>query len=359
LIDLRLYGYIETEAPPVPSLLPARITEQQRDQYTVITTHGECAAILKGAFLHNTKTHADYPSVGDFVWLDYSTNGMSRIVSLVPRRSKFARADYGGRAAEYAKTVQEQVVAANFDAVFVLSSLNRDFNVNRILRYITQARHSGAQPVVVLTKADVAAEIDIPMQEVRTAAPDVPVYAVSSHTGCGLDALEIYLRPGRTVVFLGMSGVGKSSLLNALMQKEVAAVSGIREDDARGRHTTTYRALFMLPSGAMVIDTPGMRELGLIDAEESVSAGFADVEALFVACRFNDCRHRTEPGCAIQAALADGTLSQERWQRYHAQKRETKFADDKAEYLREKTAWHKDIALWNKQRRKNGGPRKR
>ena len=173
----------------------------------------------------------------------------------------------------YAKTVLEQVVAANFDTVFILSSLNQDFSQNRIMRYLTQARQSGAAPVVVLTKADLATDVEQPIAEVLSVAPDVPVHAVSSVTGFGLDTLAPYLAPAETVVFLGMSGVGKSSLLNTLMKREVMEVKEIREDDSRGRHTTTHRQLFMLPSGAMVIDTPGMRELGLFEAEDGNQRG--------------------------------------------------------------------------------------
>ncbi len=210
---------------------------------------------------------------------------------------------------------------------------------------------------MILTKADLVDDAGAYIGSVREAMPDVPVYAVSSHTGAGLDALKQYLAPGKTIVVLGMSGVGKSSLLNAFMGEEVMAVSAIREDDSRGRHTTTHRQLFMLPSGAMVIDTPGMRELGLIDAQEGISAGFADVEALFARCRFSDCRHQSEPGCAVLAALADGSLSPERWEHYLSQQRENRYADNRAGYLRDRRALAKSTARWIKSINKNGGKR--
>jgi ribosome biogenesis GTPase len=190
------------------------------------------------------------------------------------------------------------------------------------------------------------------LHDVQKAAPDVPVHAVSSSTGFGLESLDEYLQPGKTIVFLGMSGVGKSSLINILMRREVMAVRAIREDDSRGRHTTTHRQMFMLPSGAMVIDTPGMRELGLIDADGGISEAFTDVEELFTQCRFTDCRHKTEPGCAVHAALNDGSLPRERWEQYIAQKKESKFADDKAGYLGDKRARHKSLAILNKQIKK-------
>ena len=353
-MELQQYGYHEIE--PVPEgFIPGRITELQREQYTVVTEQGEITATLKGSFYHDAQARGDFPSVGDFVLLGPNPSGISRVARLLPRRSKFSRADFSGHAVGYAKTIVEQVVATNFDYVFILSSLNWDFKVNRILRYLTQAWQSGGQPVVILTKADLAQDYAAPLEDVRNAAPGVPVHAVSSHTGFGLEALSEYLRPEKTIVFLGMSGVGKSSLLNALMQREVMAVKAIREDDSRGRHTTTHRQLFMLPSGAMVIDTPGMRELGLFGADDGISAGFSDVEELFSQCRFSDCRHQTEPGCAVLAALDDGSLSREQWERYLAQKRENRFVDDKTGFLREKSARNQSIAMWSREKKKNGG----
>jgi len=345
MIDLKQYGYTGA-SPETPDTIPGRVTEHRRDRYIVMTQYGEVAASLKGNFYHSAGARDDFPCVGDFVSLHYNQSGDSRISGLLPRSSKFSRADFSGHAAGYVKTIHEQVVAANFDYVFILSSLNRDFKVSRILRYLTQARASGGQPVIILTKSDLIDEIETPLAMVRHAAPDVPVHAVSAHTGNGLEWLSEYLKPGKTVVFLGMSGVGKSSLLNALMDTDVMAVSDIREDDSRGRHTTTHRQLFMLPSGAMIIDTPGMRELGLFDADEAISASFTDVEELFDQCRFSDCAHKTEPGCAVRAALSDGTLSVERWERYQAQRRENRFVDDKASYMREKEASHKSLAQY-------------
>jgi len=348
LIDLKEYGYTEPQSP-ASDTIPGRVTEHQREKYTVITQHGEVIASLKGTYYHSAAQREDFPCVGDFVLLQYNPTGDSRIAELLPRKSKFSRADFSGHAAGYVKTIREQVVAANFDYVFILSSLNADFRVNRILRYMTQAWQSGGIPVVILTKADLVEDYTAHIAEIKSAAAfDVPVHAISSHTGQGLEGLNEYLQPGKTMVFLGMSGVGKSSLLNALMAQEVMAVKAIREDDSRGRHTTTHRQLFMLPTGAMVIDTPGMRELGLFDAGEGISQGFADVEALFAECRFRDCAHKTEPGCAIRAAIVNKTLSPERWERYLAQQRENRFVDNKAAAIREKREAYKSIALYSK-----------
>lgn len=315
MINLKQYGYIEKAAPP-KGLMPARIVEVQRDQYAAITDLGEVAAALKGSFLHKAKGRSDFPCVGDFVFLQHNPVGVSQIAEVLPRHSKFARADFSGHAAGYAKTIHEQVIASNFDYVFVLSSLNADFNVNRIERYVIQARQSGGLPVVILNKADLVEDFAVFVEQVAQAVPSVPIHAVSAHTGFGLEALDKYMQPGKTAVFLGMSGVGKSSLLNAFMGTEVAAVQGIRESDSRGRHTTTHRQLFMLPCGALIIDTPGMRELGLLDAGDGIGAAFSDVEDLFTQCRFTTCGHDNEPGCAVTAALADGKLSDERWERY-------------------------------------------
>ena len=353
MTDLKQYGYFETEPAPA-GLLAGRVTELQRELYTVMTAYGELQAVLKGTYYHEAELREDFPSVGDFVLLRYNDSGPSRVTELLPRRSKFSRADFSGHAAGYAKTVLEQVVAANFDSVFIVSSLNRDFNLGRIERYLIQARQSGGVPVVILTKADLVDDFSEQLALVRAIAPDVPAYAVSSRTGLGLEALDPYLAPGQTVVFLGMSGVGKSSLLNALMGREVMLVRAIREEDSRGRHTTTHRQLFMLPGGAMVIDTPGMRELGLFSADDGLSAGFADIEELFTRCRFTNCLHQTEPGCAIHAALADGALPRERWELYLQQRRENKFVDDKAGYLRQKRELHKTWGREAKQIKKHG-----
>ncbi|QUL55592.1 ribosome small subunit-dependent GTPase A [Paenibacillus tritici] len=357
MIDLKTYGYTDIEEIP-SGLLPGRITELRRERFTVITAQGEVTAVLKGSFYHSAESREDFPCVGDFVLLRHNESGDSLIITLLPRRSKFSRANYSGHAAGYTKTILEQVVATNFDYVFILSSLNWDFNVTRMMRYLTQARQSGGQPVIILTKADLTGDFSLPLAEVKQSIPDVPVHAVCSHNGLGLNELDAYLMPGRTVVFLGMSGVGKSSLLNALMERKVMTVKSIREDDSRGRHTTTHRQLFMLPSGAMVIDTPGMRELGLFDADEGIRAGFSDVEERFAGCRFHDCRHESEPGCAVLAALADGSLPRERWERYTAQQHENKFVQDKTGYLIHKNARSQSIAMQRKQTKKNGGWKK-
>lgn len=329
MIVLQDYGWDFPDTQVPDGLIPARITEVHRELYKAVCEGGEKTANLKGSFLHQAREAGDYPAVGDFVLLKPNPDGNDSIVKVLPRRSKFSRTDFSGHAANHVKTILEQVVAANFDYVFILSSLNQDFSVNRILRYLTQARQSGGIPVVILTKADLRGEWENEVSAIHELAGDVDIIALSSRTGLGLDRLGQYLKPGKTLVFLGMSGVGKSSLLNALAGEELMPVKEIRDDDARGRHTTTHRQLIRLKSGTMIIDTPGMRELGLWDAENGISAGFKEVEDLMARCRFSDCRHETEPGCAVKKALSEGALSRKQWDSYLAQKRESAFVQRK------------------------------
>ncbi|MCL1998073.1 MAG: ribosome small subunit-dependent GTPase A [Turicibacter sp.] len=349
-INLKDYGYRGNLANE-PTV--GRITELQRERYTIITEYGEVAATLKGTFYHNAQIREDLPCVGDFVLMQYNENGISLVTELLPRYTKFSRADFLGSSAGHVKTAYEQVVAANFDYVFIITSLNQDFSLSRIVRYLTQAKQSGGTPVIILTKADLDDNFQKKIAEVRDAVPNVPVHAISSHTGFGLHELEEYLRPQKTSVFLGMSGIGKSSLINALMHSNVMDVKAIREDDSRGRHTTTHRQLFMLPNGAMVIDTPGMRELGLYNAEEGIKYVFSDIEELFSRCRFSNCQHNTEPDCAVKTAIENGELSAKHWERYIYQKRETRYVDDKTAYMRERREWGKSISKFN--RGKRGG----
>ena len=284
----------------------------------------------------------NFPTTGDFVMINYIENGDSQIIATLPRRTFFSRREPG-------PIPRDQAVAANFDYVFIMQSLNMDFNPKRLERYLTLAWQSGATPVILLTKADMVEDYWDNLTKVERVATGVNTHVVSAHTGYGLQRLNAYLQPGKTVVFLGSSGVGKSSLVNALAGEEVMAVSAIREDDSKGRHTTTHRQLIQLKSGVMIIDTPGMRELGMWDVDEGLGDAFADVEQFLGKCRFSDCRHLHEPGCAIWHAIATRQLDPERWASYQKLKEE---AVSKEEMLRSKKQWQKDLAKFTKNRNK-------
>lgn len=318
----------------------ARIIAVHKDRFRIVCAHGETYARLKAAAYYNGTEQ--FPTAGDFVQIRFIPDGDSLILSTLPRRTVFTRREPG-------PIPRDQAVATNFDYVFILQSLNHDFNPKRLERYLTLAWQSGAEPVVLLTKADLVEDHRDPLARAALAAPGVPVYAVSARTGFGLDALSSLLQPGRTIVFLGSSGVGKSSLVNALAGREIMSVGEIRADDSRGRHTTTHRQLIRLSSGVMIIDTPGMRELGMWEVREGIGSAFSDVEHFLGRCRFSDCRHGTEPGCAIRRAIEEGQLLPERWDSYRKLQEE---AVDKDELLRRKRQWSKGLAKFTRNKNK-------
>lgn len=339
ILDLEKYGFTPDWLPLDAQDAPARITAVHKERYALVCAQGETYGRLK------TKEYyggwEEFPTAGDFVLIRYNPDGDSQIVRTLPRRTYFARRDpTQGRGA--------QAVAANFDYVFILQSLNHDFNARRMERYLTLAWESGAAPVVVLTKTDLVEDAGPYIRIAEGLAEGAAVHAVSAKTGDGLDRLAAYMTPGKTAVFLGSSGVGKSSLVNALAGEEIMTVSGIRENDGRGRHTTTHRQLILLKNGAMIIDTPGMRELGMWDVSEGLGDAFSDVERYLGKCRFRNCRHQKEPGCAIREAIAGGALSRERWESYAALQAEARYADDRAAFLREKERRNKDIAKFSR-----------
>lgn len=298
--------------------VPARIISVQRGLYGIVSEYGEGTARLKGGVYYNGMTDK-FPTIGDFVEVAVTQGGEGQIVKTLERSSCFSRKDpYAG--------VGEQLVAANIDYVFLMMSMNQNFNLQRLQRYLTVAWQSGGTPVAVLTKADLVQDVQAWMDRVSRAAPGVDVLAVSAVTGFGLESLDRYLIPGKTVVFLGSSGIGKSSLLNVLAGGELMKTGEIRESDARGRHTTTNRQMFLLKSGALVIDTPGMRELGAWEVTEGMSETFGDLKLLSEQCRFSDCTHTTEPGCAVRAAIESGELSADKLKLYRQLERENAYA---------------------------------
>lgn len=323
----------------------ARVVSQEKGSYKLSCELGVKLAAVSGKFRYEALTVSSYPAVGDFVLAEWPEDDSPAVIrSLFPRKSCFLR-----KAAGSAK--QEQVVAANIDTVFLCMSLNQNFNLRRLERYLSITYDSGAEPVVVLTKADLCPSVEEKIAQVRNAAPDAEILSVSSLTG-DFEAVLPYIQSGKTVAFLGSSGVGKSTLINRLTGAETMATGEIGNED-KGRHTTTHRELIALANGAFLIDTPGMRELGLWDSEDGIDTAFRDIEALSRACKFSNCTHTKEPGCAIQAALKDGTLEQARWDSFRKLKNENASAAGGSRYLEAKREKFKEISKINKASRKN------
>lgn len=289
-----------------------RVAEVQRERFTLIENGTETGGRLNGSLLNS----GNFPVVGDYVEVIRNPFGDSLIVEINPRRSYLSRPDRHGHGDGYVKNLSEQPIAANFDYVFIVTSLNGNFNVDRIARYIALTLNGGGIPVAVLSKADLCGNAGEYVSQVKAISDKADVVAVSAATGEGLTDLEKYFQKGITIALVGSSGVGKSTLLNKIAGKEVMKTGGIREGDDKGRHTTTYRRLFTLNSGVTIIDTPGMREIGVCGADEGIDSAFADITELFKQCRFGNCRHDIEPGCAVKRALSDGTLSEKRWRTY-------------------------------------------
>src|SRR3954471_12733052 len=301
-------GWTTGFAPLRPQgLRPARVVAVHRETSIVRDAAGDRPAMVSGGFRYVALAQSDFPTVGDWVALDQG----DVVAAVLPRRSVFKR--MASDASRHgARLDDEQIMASNVDLALLVAGLDNDFNLRRIERYLAVAWSSGVTPVVVLNKADLADDVDGRLVAVNAVAPGVAIVAVSAWTGQGLDLLRGHLLPGTTAAILGSSGVGKSTLVNALLGEDRQATGAVRGSDSRGRHTTTHRELFELPGGALLVDTPGIRALEVIGADEGVDAAFDDVVDIAATCRFSDCRHETEPGCAIRAALAEGRLTEER-----------------------------------------------
>lgn len=308
--------------------LNARVSEIHRDRYTLIDEEkNEIFARLKGSLYKQLDT---YPVVGDYVSVKFNLYGDSIIEEIKPRRTYFMRPDLSGHAPGYVKTIKDQMLAANYDYAFIIVSLNQDYSLNRIMRYVSLTLQGGGKPIVILTKADLCKDTLPYISEIKETAREVEVFAVSSKLGIGLSQLTPYLDKNKTIILLGSSGVGKSTLINKLADREIMEVSEIREKDGKGRHTTTHRQMIQMPSGAIMIDTPGMREIGILDAEEGINDTFSDITKLINLCKFSDCRHDKEPGCAIRGAIEEGALSEERYSLYRSFQSENKWSTEKA-----------------------------
>lgn len=297
-------------------LVAGRVVRQARGLLSVQTAGRRFLAKPAGRLLHEASSAEALPTVGDWVALQPPAGeGEALLHAVLPRRSVLARREAGSER-------DGQLIAANLDVVFLVAGLDDNYNPRRIERALAVAWNSGAAPVVVLSKADLHPEVSERVHEVEALAPGVPVIALSAHTGEGVEALRALLPAGKTGALLGSSGVGKSTLVNRLLGEARLATQAVREEDAKGRHTTTHRELFVLPGGGLLIDGPGMRELGLWGEEEGVGHAFADILALAEECRFSDCQHQREPGCAVRAAVAEGELPQERLDSFDKLRRE-------------------------------------
>jgi ribosome biogenesis GTPase len=287
-------------------------------------------AVVAGRFRFEALASSDYPAVGDWVTI---ADGQDQVViiAVLPRRSAFVRSAADATRRTASNLADEQVLAANVDVAFLVAGLDLDFNLRRLERYLAVAWSSGVRPVIVLNKADVALDLDDRLLAVQSIAPAVPIVVLSALTGDHLADLAPYLAPGQTAVVLGSSGVGKSTLVNALLGEQRQTTAAVREDDSRGRHTTTHRELFELPGGALLIDTPGIRALEVAGADEGVETAFDDIADLALGCRFSDCRHEGEPGCAVRLALDDGRLTADRLASHRKLERELAHAERKGD----------------------------
>ena len=301
-----------------------RVILVQKDRYLARNADEELYCVLAGSLRYQD----EFPVVGDYVEVISNPYGDSLIRAILPRKTVFCRPDRGGHADGFVKNVKVQPLVANIDYVFIITSLNNDFSVNRIARYAAMTTAGGAIPVAVLTKADACPDVEALEAKAAALSESIKVVSVSAYTGYGMEKLRSYIKPGATIALLGSSGAGKSTLVNTLAGQDILRVGAIREKDFKGRHTTTQRQLIEI-DGVSFIDTPGLRELGMIDAGEGIADTFSDIAELTGQCAFSNCTHRTEPGCAIRRALEDGTLSLERWEMYARLEKENRWSMDR------------------------------
>jgi ribosome biogenesis GTPase len=331
----------------MPGAVPGRVVAVEKDSCQVVTASGELAAQLSGKMRYLADGGDEYPAVGDWLVLRPLPGEPKAVIKVIlPRKTKFSRQITGGRDRTSGGKTLEQVVAANVDTVFLVSGLDggRSLNLRRIERYLAIARISGAAPVIVLNKADLCTDIEGRVRQVETIAPNIPIHAVSATALTGLDALKLYLSKSKTAALLGSSGVGKSALINALLGEDRLATAEVRKSDKEGRHTTTRRELILLPGGGSVIDTPGMREIQVWGDEKSLDDAFEDISRLAAGCRFSDCQHNAEPGCAVRAAILQGELDATHFRNYQKLQREVRYLTARQEghaALEEKLRWKK------------------
>ncbi len=331
----------------MPGSVPARVISESKGSYQVYSQYGELTARISGKMRYHAGAENPYPAVGDWVIVRPLVDEQKGTIhAVLPRKSRFSRKVAGER-------TEEQVVSANVDTVFIVSGLDggRNFNLRRTERYLTLAWSSGATPVIVLNKVDLCPDVDLCTRNVEVIAPGISIHPVSAKERTGLDALRNYLLKGKTIAFLGSSGVGKSALINALLGVERQDTGEVREDDRMGRHTTTKRELILLPGGGTVIDTPGMREIQMWAGEDDLQVAFSDIEMLARGCRFSDCSHNVESGCGVRAAINHGDLDPARLESYRKLQKELNYLASREEQstrLYEKLKYKK-IAKWSKE----------
>lgn len=306
-------------------LSPARVIRMDRESYTVSDGEDHLRARISGKFRFTADTKDQYPAVGDWVALSHLPENRGVIHGVLPRKSSFSRKIAG-------ELTEEQIISANIDLVLLVSGLDGDFNLRRIERYIAVAYSSGAEPVIILNKQDLCDDVDERVLQVEEIAPGIPVYTVSATLKTGFEFLNDYLIPGKTIALFGSSGVGKSSIINCFIGEEKQLTREVREDDSRGRHTTTHSELIFLEQGAIVIDTPGMRELQMWMDTDELQHFFQDIDKLSANCKFKDCSHKSEPGCAVKSAIQEGLLSESRLTDFGKLNRELIRLEKKQEY---------------------------
>jgi ribosome biogenesis GTPase len=341
--NLNLYGFKNFNVEEKTDALVGRVISQQKHFYQVVTDEGVLRCTCSGKFVRNFEED-EFPVVGD--WL---------VVEKIPQEEKGLIQEVFERKSELKRTkagvkIENQILASNMDFIFLLMSMNYDFNLRRLERQLIAARNSHAEPVIVLTKSDLCKEPELYLEKLKTVSKDSPTFVVSSVTGNGVEELKSLLSPDKTAVCIGSSGVGKSSLINLLLGQEKMKVQGIREDDSKGRHTTTHREMFLVPTGGIIIDTPGMREFKLANEEEGVEVEFEDILNLAKHCRFRNCSHQNEPGCAVRAAVESGELSEKRLKSYFKLKNEAEQLQKSTKVAKKKKEHRKYVQKKNYQK---------
>ncbi len=355
-MSLEIYGWTKYFSEPFESyrgrgLSAARVTLLNRGHYLLQTADAEIEASLTGRLKYDAQSAADLPAVGDWVAVKLADGNTSGVIhDVLPRRTRLSRNAAGTR-------TEEQVVAANVDTVFLVMGLDGDFNLRRMERLLATAWESGALPVVVLNKSDLSDDAESRRRDVERIAPGAAVLSLSAQEGRGLEQLRPFLNEGETVALIGSSGVGKSTLINRLLGREAMRTSEVRADDDRGRHTTTHRQMFELPGGGLLIDNPGLREVQLWSSEVALGETFEEIEALAEKCRFGDCSHSSEPGCAVLTAVGEGVLAEERLSSYRNLEKELRYLEikqDEGAERAERKKWKAIRKAYNKIKRQRG-----